>query len=145
MIPGQYIVNATKINITTGYLDYAIEETVTLVENETTTFNVSITYAPITLSGYTKYQNEIVGNLSINFEANKTIENNTATLSAWAESDEKTGFFKVSLMPGIYNVSIDEMMTINDTNVTYTFEGQLEIKFGEGTKTYDIPITKEEV
>jgi hypothetical protein len=42
LIPGYYILNATKLNTTTGYLDYEAEEYVMLNENETTNFDISM-------------------------------------------------------------------------------------------------------
>ena len=145
LYPGEYIINATKINDSTGYLNYWFEQSISLIENETTNYNISIDFATIELSGYTKYLDENIGNITINFLANNSIENNTATPSQLTKSDAETGFYKISLIPGFYNISVDEMITIDNKNITYSFKGQLEIKTGEGIKTYDIIMIKEEI
>ena len=145
LYPGEYIINATKINVSTGFLNYWKGEAVSLIENETTIFNISIDFATIKLSGYTKHLDEIIGNISINFLANNSIENNTATPSKLIKSDAETGFYEISLMPGFYNVSIYEIITTDSKNITYTFKGQLEIKIGEGIKSYNIKMIKEEI
>jgi len=139
LIPGDYIINASKANTTTGYLDYAIEETVTLKENETTTINVSITYAPIAVSGYTKHGDENIGEITIEFSPNGSIENNTAQLKR-VDSDSD-GSYSDELMPGYYNVTVDE----SGEHGTYSFKGQLFIQMGQGVKSYDLSMTKHSV
>jgi hypothetical protein len=139
LIPGEYIINASKINSTTGYLDYAIGETVTLEENKTTTFNVSITYAPIVVSGYTKHGDENIGDITIDFSPNGTIQNNTA-LQVSATSNAE-GYYSADLMPGSYNVTVDD----SGEQGTYYFKGQLSLKMGEGIKAFDISLTKQSV
>ena len=67
--------------------------------------------------------------------------NNTAQ-SATAKSDE-TGLYSAALMPGSYNVTVNQVVNESGTNVTYTYSSQLEIQIGEGTKTFDILMAKE--
>ena len=47
-------------------------------------------------------------------------------------------------MPGYYNVSVNEVIKEDGQNVNYIFNGQLELQIGEGTKTFNIMMTKEE-
>jgi len=42
LVPGVYLINATKFNTTTGHLDYYAEEYITLEENEIKSFNISV-------------------------------------------------------------------------------------------------------
>jgi len=137
LIPGDYTLNLTKINISTGYFDYALEEPITLEENKTTTENISMEYAPIKLSGLTIYDNKTIGNLSISFLEDESIENNTANFVT-LDSDEN-GSFVGELDPGYYNVSVDE----STEQGIFTFEGKLQLKMGEGIKTYNIYLEKQ--
>ncbi len=136
LVPGGYIINASKTNTATGYLDYVIEEQVTLTENETTTFNVSIRYAPIIVSGYTKHEDETIGGIYMTFIPDESVANNTAQrVSATSEED---GQYIAELMPGYYNVSVD----VSAEQGTFSFEDQLHLQMGEGKKSYDISLTK---
>ena len=45
-------------------------------------------------------------------------------------------------MPGSYNVTVNQVVNENGTNVTYVYSVQLEIQIGEGTKTFDIMMAK---
>ena len=139
LIPGNYIINATKLNSATGYADYAIEETVSLPENETTTFNVSIGYAPITVSGYTKHDGENIGDIAVTFLPDASIKNNTAQ-QVQVATDE-SGSYTTKLLPGYYNVSVKQY----EATGNFTFAGQLFLKMGEGVKSFDIPMTKHSV
>jgi len=139
--PGPYIINATKRNSATGYLDYSIEETVSLVENETTNFNVSIIYAAIDVSGYTKHGSEGIGNIKIDFTTDGSIEDNTAETTTATSGED--GSYVVELKPGRYNISIDD--TSGEHNAVYSYSGQLAVSMGEGVKTFDISMIKETV
>lgn len=139
LVPGEYIFNASKINNTTEYLDYAIEETVTLKENKTATFNVSITYAPIVVSGYTKHGNDNIHDISIEFSPNGTVKNNTVQLVRVISDAD--GYYSADLMPGSYNITVDDSVEQG----TYSFTGQLSIKMGEGVKAFDVSLTKQSI
>jgi dolichyl-diphosphooligosaccharide--protein glycosyltransferase len=141
LVPGYYILNATKPNSTTPiYLDYAAEKEIQLTENATLVENISLSLSLITVSGYTSYEDENIGGISIDFSPDGSIENNTAVGNS-AVSNETTGYYEVELTPGSYNVSIYE----SEEHGTYSFEGQLFIKMGEGVKSYDISMTKHSV
>jgi dolichyl-diphosphooligosaccharide--protein glycosyltransferase len=138
LIPGIYTINATK------YPDYEAEEKIELEANITASFNVSMSLVPVTVSGYTNYEDEVVGNISIIFSSNGSVENNTAASLQTVTSDNTTGFYEIMLTPGHYNISINETKFEDNQNVTYVFGGQLELNIGEGTKTFDIIMTREE-
>jgi len=142
LTPGQYIINATKTNTTTGYLDYNTQVETALKENETTFFNISMKLASVTISGYTKYGNENIGNLSIEFLPDTTAKNNTAKYVS--NTSDKNGYYAAELMPGYYNVSVDGTVNESGHNVTYTYMGSLTIRKGEGVTTFDIMLAKEE-
>ena len=139
LIPGNYIINATK------YPVYETETTITVNENISTSYNLSLTYAPVTVSGYTKYNStgSIVENVSIGFEIDLSVENNTAK-SQTIQSDEG-GYYEFKLYPGSYNVTVTHIVNESGTDVLYNFEGQITTKIGEVTKTYDILLDKEEI
>jgi len=137
LVPGQYTINATKLP------DYEVEIEATVPENETAVLNVSIAYAKVSLSGVTKDKNTgaTVSNISIEFLPEYSVLNNTAQ-SITAKSDEN-GVYSVDVMPGSYNVTVNQVVNESGTNVTYLYSGQLEIQIGEETKTFDILMAKE--
>jgi len=136
LVPGQYTINATKLP------DYELEIEATIPENETEVLNISIEYAKVYLSGSTKDKNTgiTVSNISIEFLSDYSVSNNTAQ-STTVKSDE-TGSYSAVLMPGSYNVTVNQVVNENGTNVTYVYSVQLEIQIGEGTKTFDIMMAK---
>jgi len=139
--PGQYIINATKANSATGYLDYSIEEPVPLMENETTTYNVSISYATIAVSGYTKHGAENIEDIEIDFSPDGSVENNTGERAS--VTSEEDGSYVAELKPGYYNISVDDVS--GEYGATYSYSGQLTIAMGEGVKTLNLLMTKETV
>ena len=138
LIPGSYVLNATKFNIATGYLDYTAEEEVTLNENTTTSYNISMTLAPVTVNGYTKYGGKAISSISLDFLPDGSIKDNTAEEGSTVSNDT-TGYYEIELAPGSYNVSATQKA--GQTTV-YSYEGKLEVLMGEGVKTSDIIITK---
>ncbi|MCX6667456.1 MAG: glycosyltransferase family 39 protein [Euryarchaeota archaeon] len=138
LIPGSYILNATKLSSATGYLDYNAEEEVTLNENTTTSHNISMTLAPVTVNGYTKYGDETIGGISIQLLPDGSVKNNTAVENS-KSSNVTTGHYEINLVPGSYNISATQQ--VGQTTV-YSYEGKLEVHMGEGTKTANIIMTK---
>ncbi|UCD14143.1 MAG: glycosyltransferase family 39 protein [Thermoplasmatales archaeon] len=136
LIPGNYILNPAKLNITTGFPDYTTEESFTLSENETRTMNISMEYGTTQVNGYTMHKNETIGDISIRFSEDESIENNTAEYFSVPSGED--GQYIADLMPGYYNVSVD--VTVN--RGAFTFEGKLQIQMGEGTKYYNISLIK---
>lgn len=137
LIPGQYVLSATKGN------DYGIEEAVSLEENKTTTLNISLGYTSITVSGVTKSQTTNIENTTIRFEVDGSIVDNSAEKAE--TKSNTTGVYSVDLMPGSYNITA-ESETINESgiNVIYVYSGKLEVQIGEVSKTFDIVMTREE-
>jgi hypothetical protein len=138
LVPGSYVLNATKFNSATGYLDYTAEEEVTLNENTTTSRNISMTLAPVNVNGYTKYGGNGISSISLDFLPDGSIKDNTAEESSTVSNDT-TGYYEIELTPGSYNVSATQKA--GQTTV-YSYEGKLEVLMGEGVKTSDIIITK---
>jgi hypothetical protein len=136
LIPGPYSIYANKLP------DYEIATEITITENETTSFNISIEYALVTVNGNTNYNENNIANISINFLPDLSIENNTAGQATIKSGD--SGEYLIELKPGFYNVTINEIVNESGINVTYTFSDQLEIQIGEGTKTFDIIMAKNE-
>jgi len=137
--PGQYTIKATKTNSNTGYLDYSIETPVTLPENETTSFNVSIDYATIALSGFTTHGSDNVGDITIEFSPDGSFEENTGEeLSVTSDED---GSYLADIKPGYYNISIDD--TTGEYNAAYSYTGKINMSMGEGIKSFTISMSKE--
>lgn len=140
LVPGEYTVNASKRNSTTGYLDYRTEQTVTLEANKTTWANISLAYAPVTVTGYTTYGTTTVDNVPVTFSVDKSVKNNTA--KAVTASSDASGLYVVKLLPGTYNISVTKA---NGATVLYTFEGKLSITLGQRTTSYNIALTKNSI
>jgi asparagine N-glycosylation enzyme membrane subunit Stt3 len=141
LIPGDYTIKATKVNTSTGYLDYLTEQTLTLAANKTSWVNISLTYAPVSVSGYTVYDTVKTTGIPLTFAPDNTVENNTAQAQVAATSDEQ-GFYEAELTPGIYNVTVKKTEGVT---TVFTYTGKLSIFVGEGTTSLDIVLTKESV
>ena len=85
-------------------------------------------------------ENDIISNITINFNPDLNVENNTAQ-SNIIQSDDK-GLYSVNIQPGSYDLVVNQ--TIDENNVTYRYiyQEKLEIYIGEGLKTLDILVTK---
>ncbi|MBE3137854.1 MAG: glycosyltransferase family 39 protein [Thermoplasmata archaeon] len=138
LIPGVYTLNATKQNTSTGNLDYVTEQTVTLTANKTSWVNISLTYAPVIVSGYTTYATVNLGSIPVTFAPDKSIQNNTATKQISATSDAQ-GLYVAKLTPGTYNVTVKKTEA---ATTVYTFTDKLTVSVGEGTASYNIAATK---
>ena len=134
LIPGPYNIYANKLP------NYEIDTEISIMENETTTFNISIAYALVSVNGNTMYGENNIANITTTFLPDISIENNTGKPDAVIS--DVFGAYTIKLYPGLYNVTINEIINENGTNVTYTYSDQLEIQIGEGTKTFDIIMSK---
>ncbi len=138
LIPGSYTFNATKFNTTTGNIDYRAEEENLLAENTTTSFNISMNLAPVTVSGYTKYEGENIGGVSLAFSPDGGITGNTAVKDD-AVSNETTGRYSIELTPGSYNVSATKKV---GQITAYSYDYKLEIYKGEESRTANVNMNK---
>ena len=137
LVPGNYIINATK------YPDYETETTITVSENVSTSYNLSLAYAYVTVSGYTRYNDtgSIIENVSIGFEMDDSVLNNTAEPKT-VKSDT-VGYFESKFYPGSYNVTVTHFVNESGNDVIYVYEGQITIQIGEVSKSYEILLDKE--
>jgi dolichyl-phosphooligosaccharide-protein glycotransferase len=137
LIPGDYTLNATKQNTSNGNLDYLTEQTVTLTANKTSWINISLTYAPVFVSGYTTHDTIKISNIPVTFAPDNSIKNNTAKQISVTSDDH--GLYKANLLPGTYNVTVKK----TDASTTvYTFTGKLLVSVGNGTISYNIAVNK---
>jgi hypothetical protein len=137
-LPGDYQLNATKLP------GYEKTTTVKIQENKTVTQNISMSYAKIAVSGETTRAdtNQAVSNVTISFDADEDVENNTA-VAVEINSDE-TGEYKVELNPGSYLINVDQEVNESGTMVTYKYSAKITISIGQAPKDYDIALTREE-
>jgi hypothetical protein len=141
LIPGEYTLNATKQNTSTGNFDYVTEQTVTLTANKTSWVNISLAYAPVLVSGYTTHNSIKIANIPVTFAPDKSVKNNTATKQISATSDTQ-GRYIAKLTPGTYNVTVKKT---DAATTVYTFTDKLVVTIGEGTASYNIAVTKTSV
>ncbi|MBU0497538.1 MAG: hypothetical protein KKC68_01155, partial [Candidatus Thermoplasmatota archaeon] len=139
MIPGLYTLNATKENKNTGYLDYIIEQDISLIENTTLSQNLSLSLAPITVRGITRHDTMPIGGIRITFSPDTRLVNNTAEEVSVTSST--TGSYTANLLPGAYNVTID--FTVEEG--IFSFSGDLTLIKGQGVQTYNLDLTKESI
>jgi len=131
IIPGQYMLRAFD------YPDYVAEETISLVENETLSYNISMDFFAIIANGYVTYKNTPVSDITINFDPDESYENNTA--EARTKISDESGYYDVDLMPGYYNVSVQHL---EGQILVYNFTGKIITSKGEIEKEYNIDLTK---
>jgi dolichyl-diphosphooligosaccharide--protein glycosyltransferase len=140
LIPGEYTLNATKQNTSTGHLIYLTEQTITLTENKTSWVNISLTYAPVIISGYTTNNSQKIASIPVTFAPDNSVKNNTAIQNSITSDSQ--GYFAAKLIPGTYNVTVQKT---DGTTTVYTFTGRMVVSIGEGTAYYIIDVTKESV
>ncbi len=140
--PVSYIINATKVNTSTTYPDYQTEQLVEIEQNTTTIQNISLAVAPILVSGDVTSDGIILSNASLLFDINLSVENNTAQKEE-TTSDEQ-GQYTIHLTPGYYNITAEATVNESGEETFYTFSGSLQIDMGEGIKTFNIVMAKEE-
>jgi asparagine N-glycosylation enzyme membrane subunit Stt3/protocatechuate 3,4-dioxygenase beta subunit len=140
LMQGEYTLNATKLNSSTGKLDYVTEQTVTLTANKTSWVNISLAYAPVSLSGFTTSLGESIRDITVTFTPDKTMKNNTAKQGS-ATSDA-TGRYSVKLTPGAYNVSVKKT---EGGTIVYTYSEKLSVILGQGAISYNVYLIKESI
>ena len=138
LIPGNYTLNATKQNNSTGYLDYLTKQTVTLTAHNTSWVNISLSYAPVLVRGYTTHNTTKIASIPVTFAPDNSVKNNTASMQISATSDAQ-GLYAAKLTPGAYNVTVQKT---DAATMVYTFTGKLVVSIGEGTTSYNIAVTK---
>ncbi|HDM67064.1 MAG TPA: hypothetical protein ENG62_01595, partial [Thermoplasmatales archaeon] len=138
VVPGDYKVEAIKEP------EYEGSEEVTLEEKESKKVNVTVDYIPVTVEGATVDQETMmnIGNISIAFIPDNSVENNTARFLS-VRSNE-TGYYTAELRPGVYNVSVTQQVNISGVPVTYKYSGHLTAGIGEGRKTFNILLVREQ-
>jgi dolichyl-diphosphooligosaccharide--protein glycosyltransferase len=140
IIPGKYVLEAYRINATTGIKEYEKREEITLDANETREHNISLDLAKVEVKGYTKYNEVALGNISIDFMA-ADIENNTAEFGSTITNNE-TAYYEIKLRPGTYDVSAYTTRVENEKNVTYSYDGTLVVNIAEKPKWYNISLQR---
>ena len=138
--PGDYILEAYRINNTTGMKEYEISEEIKLDENETREHNISLELAEVEIKGYTKYNNVTIGNVSVEFTG-ANIKNNTAEYNS-TTSNNLTGYYNIKVKPGTYNITAYATKVENNKNITYTYEGTLVVNIADKPKWHNISLEK---
>lgn len=140
VLPGRYILSATKNNEITGYPEYRITMPLLVSENTTTTMNAALNVALVTIYGTTSYDNQTKGNIIVLFTAEKTFQNTTATKYTRISSNS-SGHFQLDLSPGSYNISINQTVLENSHEIIYSYSGAITIALGEGIKRIDLSVS----
>jgi dolichyl-diphosphooligosaccharide--protein glycosyltransferase len=149
---------AYQIDITPGFYDvsvrdyegqilvYTFDDALELpVGSGRRDLNITLTKLTTNLSGYTKYNDINVPNITdIRFSPDRSIENNTAIYGVSVDSDEN-GFYTIELSPGIYNVTVDYQLIENEQNYSYIFKSSLEISDEPLVITSDINMIRQEI
>jgi dolichyl-diphosphooligosaccharide--protein glycosyltransferase len=120
--PGSYNISITKYAGNTDTLIYTLEgETLVLTKGQgTASKNFYVEKKSVTVSGITSSDGDVVGNVSLRFYPDNTVENNTALLMD-TTSDVEDGSYTIELTPGSYNVSGERGIDPEEeVNITYT-------------------------
>ncbi|RLF34436.1 MAG: hypothetical protein DRM98_00560 [Thermoplasmata archaeon] len=147
--PGSYNITVSKKE-GTGYprtLVYEVTDKIVLTKGEgSVTKDFSLVKKSVTVTGLTKYEDQAIGNVSISFKKDSSVENNTA-VSNEAMSDEN-GSYTVELAPGTYNVTTTgEQFNISGVNYTYEGYGTLTVTEDDITTgvTYNVELFMKEI
>ncbi|UCG69965.1 MAG: carboxypeptidase regulatory-like domain-containing protein, partial [Thermoplasmata archaeon] len=90
----------------------------------------------ITTYGITRYKGGAIENVSITFRDLKTGGEDISTVS------DSNGNYSISLLPGEYLILVDYNTTENSKDVRYLFDENITIEVGEGSRDYDLNLTK---
>jgi hypothetical protein len=140
LVPGQYRFSAQKINTTTGFADYLAEGNLVFAENETKTLDIPLSLATVTVSGNVSFENESKAGIILSFQANASVENNTAYPFLQVQTNQ-TGQFMMQLYPGYYNVSVNQTMNESGQVITYYFFDVFKIDKGQGFKEMTVTVS----
>ena len=118
-----YVIRASYIDPSSTVTTHIAEESATLMENETTTFNVSLQLYPVSIEGFTKqtHDNNIAEGVELTFMPDESVDDNTAEDNT-AVSDG-TGLFTVELAPGTYNITASKI----GASGTIIYEGDTKL------------------
>jgi asparagine N-glycosylation enzyme membrane subunit Stt3 len=143
LIPG--VINGFEINnyriLASRPPDYQSAVTLYPEENVTTSLNISIGLAPVSVSGLITYKDEAIDNIALRFDKNESVEDNTAVSMSGIASDTD-GKYTADLTPGSYQVNVDQYQ---GQTLVYIFEGDLVITKDQTETIYDIELIKESV
>ena len=118
--------------------EYSFEGEVYPVENETTTFNISIGLTPVTITGTTKYKGAPLDDVIITFEPDETVIDNTADRSS--VTTEADGSYEVQLIPGSYNISMKKV--VNSVDAYLLEDEKIILTKGQEPQTLDFDLEK---
>lgn len=143
LIPGKIggsQLNEYTVKVKTS--EYQASETVYPEENKITTLNISLELIPVKVTGRAMFNDTPVGNVTVEFEPDETLEKNTAESNSI--TTDENGEFSIKLKPGRYNYTASKTegsTTIYESTVQY-----LTLSKGETSHTLDdIILTKKSV
>ena len=124
--------------------DYTFEGKVFVKENSTKNFNISMNLVTVTVSGETLYSGNALGEVSIEFDVNESVELNTA--ESGSTTTDVNGSYDIDLQPGLYNVTLTKSIT-QGSEETVAYEGfdTLVLTKGQGASTKDFTLEKKTV
>ena len=132
LVYGNYEITAIKLP------GYSTRENISLLDNETKEYNISIDYVPIVVSGNTMKNQQNFGNVTVIFSKDESMENNVAVTNSII-SDLDDGAYSIDLLPGTYNVTAEKEID----GEKYSFEQKLTLSVAQGTRLLDITLVKE--
>jgi len=98
----------------------------------------------VTVSGETLYSGNALGEVSIEFDVNESVELNTA--ESGSTTTDVNGSYDIDLQPGLYNVTLTKSIT-QGSEETVAYEGfdTLVLTKGQGASTKDFTLEKKTV
>ncbi len=143
--PGTYNITVEK---ETTALEYYLEgEKLTITKGqETASKDFALIKKSVTVTGTTLYTGSNFGNVTVRFNKDTSIKNNTAITSSVIS--DINGDYSIELTPGTYNVSITNK-EVNESGILYVYKApegltltvsEIDITLG---KTLNIELVKE--
>ena len=122
--PGKYNVTASRVEGSTTVYESDVKNLSIEIGDDPKTLDFVLTKYSVTTTGKTSYDGADIGNISLTFEPDYEIENNTA-IQVTTTSDEN-GIYTMELNPGTYNIYAysPDQFTIDDVNYNYAISNQ---------------------
>jgi len=132
--PGYYNITASKKEGQTLVYYCEMKEHIT---NDSKTVDIIVAKKSVTVSGTVKYNGIKQENITVSFEKNELVKNNSAVPTSVIS--DKTGSYSVEVTPGSYNITASKYQ---DSTLVYQYTGSEDIKENISTYPLDITVSK---
>jgi membrane-bound inhibitor of C-type lysozyme len=147
LTPGSYNVTIEKKEVNTTSYTYDAKLVLTKGQG-TKEYNINLTKKTVTVTGYTQDEKgNKIGGVSVKYEPDKSVINNTAVAPGTPTSNETTGLYTIELKPGIYNITASKLTAseyVSQQTLVYYCE-KPSVNITNESKIIDITVSKKSV